>query len=104
LLPSAFLTSSAGNLYGESGPIASAELTSLTPRRSSTPLRPNEKWSNGNPSTATTSSAGGCALKALKSVQSDGYRDIKTLTVAQERTRRDRRLHHPLRRVEPALS
>ena len=31
IVPSAFLTTSAGNLYGENGPIASAELTSLTP-------------------------------------------------------------------------
>src|SRR5450631_2191719 len=31
IVPSAFLTTSAGNLYGENGPIASAELTSLNP-------------------------------------------------------------------------
>src|ERR1035438_10790636 len=30
IVPSAFLTTSAGNLYGQIGPIASAELTSLT--------------------------------------------------------------------------
>ena len=45
--PSAFLTTSAGNLYGENGPIASAELTSLTPETVKYTITPNEKWSNG---------------------------------------------------------
>ena len=46
-MPSAFLTTSAGNLYGENGPIASAELTSLTPETVKYTIAPNEKWSNG---------------------------------------------------------
>src|SRR3984885_43594 len=47
LVPSAFLTTSAGNLYGENGPIASAELMSLTPETIRYTITPNEKWSNG---------------------------------------------------------
>src|ERR1700691_991212 len=47
LVPSAFLTSSAGNPIGENGPITSAELTSLTPETVKYTIAPNEKWSDG---------------------------------------------------------
>ena len=83
LLPSAFLTSSAGNLYGESGPIASAELTSLTPETVKYTIAPNEKWSNGNSFNGNDLVGWWLRARALKSVLSDGYRDIKTLSVAQ---------------------
>jgi peptide/nickel transport system substrate-binding protein len=82
LLPSAFLTSSAGNLYGENGPIASAELTSLSPETVKYTLAPNEKWSNGNTFNGNDLVGWWLRARALKSVQSDGYRDITTLTVA----------------------
>jgi peptide/nickel transport system substrate-binding protein len=82
LLPSAFLTSSAGNLTGENGPIASAELTSLTPETIKYTIAPNEKWSNGNPFNGNDFEGWWIRARTLSSVLSDGYRDIKTLTVA----------------------
>jgi ABC-type transport system substrate-binding protein len=82
LLPSAFLTSSSGNLYGENGPIASAELTSLNPETVKYTLAPNETWSNGNSFNGNDLVGWWLRAKVLLSVQSDGYRDIKTLTVA----------------------
>jgi ABC-type transport system substrate-binding protein len=82
LLPSAFLTSSAGNLYGENGPITSAELNSLSPETVNYTIAPHEKWSNGNAFNGNDLVGWWLRAKALKSVQSDGYRDIKSLTVA----------------------
>jgi ABC-type transport system substrate-binding protein len=82
LLPSAFLTSSSGNLYGENGPITAAELTSLSPETVKYSLAPNEKWSNGNPFNGNDLVGWWLRARDLMSVQSDGYRDIKTLTVA----------------------
>ncbi len=82
LLPSAFLTSNAGNLYGENGPIVSAELTSLSPETVKYTLAPNETWSNGNAFNGNDLVGWWLRAKALLSVQSDGYRDIKTLSVA----------------------
>lgn len=83
LLPSAFLTSSAGNLIGENGPITSAELTSLSPETVKYTIAPNEKWSNGNSFNANDLVGWWLRAKALKSVLSDGYRDIKTLSVGE---------------------
>jgi ABC-type transport system substrate-binding protein len=82
LLPSAFLTSSAGNLYGENGPITSAELNSLSPETVEYTIAPNEKWSNGNSFNGNDLVGWWLRARALKSVLSDGYRDIKTLTVS----------------------
>jgi hypothetical protein len=82
LLPSAFLTSSSGNLYGENGPIVTAELTSLNPETVKYTLAPNETWSNGNAFNGNDLVGWWLRAKSLLSVQSDGYRDVKTLTVA----------------------
>jgi ABC-type transport system substrate-binding protein len=82
LLPSAFQTNGAGNLIGEGGPIASAELTSLNPETIRYTIAPNEQWSNGNTFNGNDLEGWWLRAKALTSVQSDGYRDIKTLTVS----------------------
>ena len=84
LVPSAFLTTSAGNLYGENGPIASAELTSLTPETVNYTITPNEKWSNGTAFNGNDLVGWWLRARALTSVLSDGYRDIKTLTVSKD--------------------
>src|SRR5580692_868420 len=84
LVPSAFLTTSAGNLYGENGPIASAELTSLTPETIKYTITPNEKWSNGTLFNGNDLLGWWLRAKSLRTVLSDGYRDIKTLTVSKD--------------------
>ena len=84
IVPSAFLTTSAGNLYGESGPIASAELTSLTPETVKYTIAPNEKWSNGTSFNGNDLLGWWLRARALRTVLSDGYRDIKTLTVSKD--------------------
>lgn len=84
LVPSAFLTTSAGNLYGENGPIASAELTSLTPETVKYTITPNEKWSNGAAFNANDLVGWWVRARARPTVLSDGYRDIKTLSVAKD--------------------
>ena len=84
ILPSAFLTSGQGNPIGENGPIASAELTSLTPETVRYTIAPNEKWSNGAIFTSTDIISWWLRAKQLRSVRSDGYRDIKSLTVSSD--------------------
>jgi peptide/nickel transport system substrate-binding protein len=84
IVPSAFLTTSAGNLYGESGPIASAELTSLTPETVKYTITPNEKWSNGTSFNGNDLLGWWLRARALRTVLSDGYRDIKTLSVSKD--------------------
>jgi peptide/nickel transport system substrate-binding protein len=84
IVPSAFLTTSAGNLNGENGPIASAELTSLTPETVKYTITPNEKWSNGTDFNGNDLVGWWLRARALRSVLSDGYRDIKTLTLAKD--------------------
>jgi peptide/nickel transport system substrate-binding protein len=84
IVPSAFLTTSAGNLYGENGPIASAELTSLTPETVKYTITPDETWSNGTSFNGNDLVGWWLRARALKSVLSDGYRDIKTLSVAKD--------------------
>ena len=84
IVPSAFLTTSAGNLYGENGPIASAELTSLTPETVRYTITPKEKWSNGTAFNGNDLLGWWLRAKSLRSVVSDGYRDIKTLTVSKD--------------------
>jgi ABC-type transport system substrate-binding protein len=78
--PSAFLTSPSGNLYGEGGAIASAELISLKPETVVYTLAPGQRWSNGDPFDGVDLVAWWLKAKALASVQSDGYRQIKSLT------------------------
>jgi len=84
IVPSAFLTTSAGNLYGENGPIASAELTSLTPETVKYTIATNEKWSNGTSFNGNDLLGWWLRARSLSSVLSDGYRDIKTLSVAKD--------------------
>ncbi|MGB8196084.1 MAG: ABC transporter substrate-binding protein [Acidimicrobiales bacterium] len=84
LVPSAFLTTSAGNLYGENGPIASAELTSLTPETIKYTIAPNEKWSNGTTFNGNDLLGWWLRAKSLRTVLSDGYRDIKALKVSKD--------------------
>jgi len=84
LVPSAFLTTSAGNLYGENGPIASAELTSLTPETVKYTIAPNEKWSNGTSFNGNDLLGWWLRARSLPTVLSDGYRDIKTLSVSKD--------------------
>src|SRR5580704_18581028 len=84
IVPSAFLTTSAGNLYGENGPIASAELTSLTPETIKYTITPGETWSNGTSFNGNDLVGWWLRARALKTVLSDGYRDIKTLTVSKD--------------------
>ncbi len=84
IVPSAFLTTSAGNLYGESGPIASAELTSLSPETVKYTITPNEKWSNGNAFNGNDLEGWWLRARGLRTVLSDGYHDIKSLTVSKD--------------------
>jgi len=84
IVPSAFLTTSAGSLYGENGPIASAELTSLTPETVRYTITPNEKWSNGTAFNGNNLLGWWLRARAVKTVLSDGYRDIKTLSVSKD--------------------
>ncbi|HEY5438583.1 MAG TPA: ABC transporter substrate-binding protein, partial [Acidimicrobiales bacterium] len=82
LLPSAFQTTGAGSLIGEGGAIASAELTSLTPETIRYTIAPHEHWSNGNTFNGNDLVGWWLRAKALRSIQSDGYRAIKSLTVS----------------------
>ncbi len=84
IVPSAFLTTSAGNLYGENGPIASAELTSLAPETVKYSITPNEKWSNGTAFNGNDLEGWWLRARGLRTVLSDGYHDIKSLTVAKD--------------------
>lgn len=78
--PSAFLTSPSGNLYGEGGAIASAELVSLKPETVVYTIAPGQRWSNGDPFDGVDLVAWWLKAKSLSSVNSDGYRQIKSLT------------------------
>ncbi len=80
--PSAFLTSSGGILYGEQGPIADAELTSLKPETVVYTIAPHQKWSDGQLFNASDLVAWWEYARALSSVKSDGYRAISSLDVS----------------------
>jgi ABC-type transport system substrate-binding protein len=80
--PSAFLTLPNGSLTGEGGAIASAELTSLQPETVRYTIAPKETWSDGSPFNGSSLVAWWQKAKSLASVQSDGYRDIQSLTVS----------------------
>jgi peptide/nickel transport system substrate-binding protein len=84
LVPSAFLTSSAGALVGANGPIASAELTSLTPETVKYTITPNEKWSNGTAFNGNVLVGWWLRARTPRTVLSDGYRDIKSLVVSKD--------------------
>lgn len=80
--PSAFFTSSGGSLYGAAGPIASAELTSLSPETVQYTIAPDQKWSNGAPFTGNALVGWWHRARVLSSIQSDGYRSIKSMIVS----------------------
>ena len=80
--PSAFLTNTNGNLAGEGGSLASAELTSLQPETVVYTIAPRQHWSNGAVFDGRDLVAWWLRARALASVQSDGYRAIKTLTLS----------------------
>jgi peptide/nickel transport system substrate-binding protein len=82
--PSAFLTTYSGNPYGAGGPIASAELTSLTPEVVRYTIAPHETWSNGAPFTGNDLTGWWRKARDLASVQSDGYRAIRTMVIAKD--------------------
>lgn len=84
ILPSAFQTQANGTLVGEDGPIASAELTSLTPETVRYTIAPDQFWSDGTPFTGADLIAWWQRAKDLASVNSDGYRDIKSLKLSKD--------------------
>jgi ABC-type transport system substrate-binding protein len=79
--PSAFITSPSGELTGATGPIASAELTSLTPETVVYTIAPHQKWSDGVPFSGIDLVAWWQRASSLSSVKSDGYRAIKSIYV-----------------------
>ena len=87
LRPSAFLTTTNGNLVGEGGPLASAELTSLAPETVVYSITPHQHWSNGAAFDGRDLMAWWLRARVLASVQSDGYRAIKTLTLSEHALR-----------------
>ena len=81
--PSAFQTSNLGTLVGEGGAISSAELTSLTPETVRYTVAPHQKWSDGAAFTGADLVAWYQRAVSLPSVNSDGYRAIKSLVVSK---------------------
>jgi peptide/nickel transport system substrate-binding protein len=79
LRPSAFVTTSGGNLVGEGGAVTSAELVSLKPETVVYTLAPGQHWSNGASFSGLDLVGWWLRAKQLASVQSDGYRDISSL-------------------------
>lgn len=80
--PSAFITTWQGELEGEGGAITSAELTSLSPETVHYTLAAHLKWSNGASFTGEDFVAWWHRAKTLASIQSDGYRLIKSIAVS----------------------
>ncbi|MGA7833589.1 MAG: ABC transporter substrate-binding protein [Acidimicrobiales bacterium] len=80
--PSAFVNAPNGVLVGQDGPIASAELTSLSPETVRYTIAPNLSWSNGVAFTGEDLVSWWMRARSLASVVSDGYRTIKSLVVA----------------------
>jgi len=79
--PSAFLTSTNGALTGAGGPIATAELTSLSPETVVYTIAAHQLWSNGLSFNGADLVAWWQRARSLPSVQSDGYRDIQSMSV-----------------------
>lgn len=83
ILPSAFITDPNGVLAGEDGPISSAELTSLSPETVRYTIAPKMHWSNGVAFTGDDLVDWWNQARDLASVDSDGYRAIKSLVVSK---------------------
>jgi hypothetical protein len=81
--PSAFITASNGVLVGEDGPISSAELTSLSPETVRYTIAAKTLWSNGAAFTGNDLVNWWNEARSLASVNSDGYRAIKSLVVSK---------------------
>ncbi|NNN02270.1 MAG: hypothetical protein HKL86_10610 [Acidimicrobiaceae bacterium] len=81
--PSAFLTTSGGSLAGAGGPIATAELISLSPETVQYTIASNQHWSNGAPFTGNALVSWWQRARHLNSVQSDGYRSIASMKVSR---------------------
>jgi peptide/nickel transport system substrate-binding protein len=79
LRPSAFLTTTNDNLAGEGGAIASAELISLSPETVVYTIAPGQHWSDGASFSGIDLVSWWLRAKQLASIQSDGYRDIRSL-------------------------
>jgi hypothetical protein len=79
--PSAFQTSPTGDLVGEGGAIASAELTSLSPETVVYTIAAHQLWSNGLTFNGSDLVSWWQRARALPSVMRDGYRDIQSLSV-----------------------
>ncbi|MFZ1063576.1 MAG: ABC transporter substrate-binding protein [Acidimicrobiales bacterium] len=84
LRPSAFLTTPAGNLVGEGGAITSAELVSLSPETVVYTIAPDQHWSDGATFSGADLVAWWQRARQLASVQSDGYRDIRSLVESSD--------------------
>lgn len=82
--PSAFLTSTYSNLYGAGWPIASAELTSLGPETVSYTIAAKQHWSNGQIFNGKDLVSWWRQARSLASVQSDGYRAIRSMKVSKD--------------------
>ncbi len=81
--PSAFQSNAAGGLDGAGGPIATAELTSLTPETVVYTLAAGLHWSSGLAFNGGDLVAWWRHARQLTSVQGDGYRSIKSLVVSK---------------------
>ncbi len=80
--PSAFTTLPTGVLVGAGGPIASAELTSLSPETVRYSVAPHQRWSDGRAFSARDLVAWWHRARQLSSVASDGYRAIASMRVS----------------------
>ena len=79
--PSAFLTSTSDVLFGEGGPIAAAELTSLSPETVVYTIDSTYKWSDGVAFSGKDLFNWWAYAKSIPSVFTDGYRAIKSVDV-----------------------
>ena len=82
LRPSAFQTTTSGNLVGEGGPIAAAELTSLQPETIVYTISAHQHWSSGLSFNGTDLIDWWQRARTKASIQSDGYRSIKSMTLS----------------------
>ena len=80
--PSAFLTNTNGALFGAQGPIASAELTSLSPETVVYTIAPKQRWSNNRPFDGRDLIAWWQKARSTASVLSAGYRMISAMSLS----------------------
>ena len=80
--PSAFVTSVQGSFRGEGGAILSAELASLNPQVVTYSLDTALRWSNGRRFSSADLIAWWHHGRSAATVQSEGYRDITSMTTS----------------------